>query len=191
MTIAAMKPMKSQSCDENYPQQCANCQSSRRPVKAIKLCAKCYYWKRNIADCNAKLAGLAKLPKEKQGSRPVSLKFRIQVAQRSLEELKWREEGLNVSPTSAWKLRSLVCTIARDCGSTVEEASLQDLETIDPSARKIIYRALLEVVETLPRKWPSLHTGLRPEKRFRSFRGGWGDWQNEYWSRKFVLDSAH
>lgn len=176
--------MQPTNSDEARPLQCANCRSPRRPVKAVKLCAKCYYWTRRLIESNAKLDALTKLPKEQRGNSSVSLKFRIRVAQRALEELKWREEGLDANSSSAWKLRSLVCTLARDCGSTVEEESMREFEIIEPSARKIIYRALLEIIETLPHKWPSLHTGIRPDKNFRGSRGGWGDWQNEYWSRK-------
>ena len=146
------------------PPQCINCGSKRRAVRARKLCAKCYYWTRQLDNFTAKLEAFAKLPKAEQGNRHVSFRFRIRVARRALEELKWREEGLNTDSVSAWTLWCLVCTIARDCGSTLEETSPQEFETIEPSARKTIYRALLEIVETLPHKWPSLHTGIRPDK---------------------------
>ena len=169
--------------------QCINCCSTRRPIKACQLCAKCYYWTRQLMDFTVKLEAFAKLPKEEQGSKCVSLRFRTRIARKALEELKWREEGLNADDISDWKLRSMVCALARDCGSTVEEASLQEFESIEPATRRKIYQVLLEIIETLPHKWPSLHTGIRPDKNFRGFRGGWSDWLSQCRLREANSDS--
>jgi hypothetical protein len=109
--------------------------------------------------------------------QPSRLLYRMRVARRVLEELKWREEGLESKTMTADRLEALVCSLARDCRSKVPENTSVLIEKMSPKSRRQIYEVLLTVVEHLPCRRPTLHNSDRPVKG-AYYGGGWMDWQN-------------
>jgi len=108
--------------------------------------------------------------------QPSRLLYRIRVARRVLEELKWREEGLESKTVTTDRLEALVSALARDCRSKVPENTSVLIEKMSPGSRRQIYEVLLTVVEHLPFRRPTLHNSDRPVKG-AYYGGGWMDWQ--------------
>jgi hypothetical protein len=128
-------------------------------------------------------------PGAARGWRPSRLLYRIRVARRVLEELKWREEGLESNTVPVDRLESLVCALARDCRSKVSEDTSVLIEKMSPKARRQIYEVLLTVVEHLPRRRPTLHSLDRPVKGVH-YGGGWMDWQTALFGSKEFHDDV-
>jgi len=148
---------------------CRNCTSPRRPIKARGLCAKCYYWQRKIEKCSAKLESFRSHPEYIGRCNLVLFTFRIRVAKRVLEELRWREEGLLVDAIDSERLDSLVSTLARCCRSECAPNAHNVIEGMSPKVRRQVYEVLLPIVESRPTRLPQLHTG------------SWNAWASNYW----------
>jgi hypothetical protein len=120
---------------------------------------------------------------------PVLLLFRKRVAIKVLDELKWREEGLETKAVDADRLEALVCALARDCRSKVSENISVLIGNISPKSRRQIYEVLLTVVENFPSRRPNLHSSAHPMKG-AYYGGGWIDWHNAHWSSQEFRDDV-
>jgi hypothetical protein len=168
---------------------CCNCRSRRGTVKKRGRCSKCYYWQRKIE----KNAAILEMIRAKSGAarewQPSSLLYGMRVARRVLEELKWREQGLERKTLIADRLEALVCELARDYRSKVPENTSVLIGKMSPRARRQIFEVLLTVVEHLPRRRPTLHSLDRPAKG-AYYGGGWMDWQTALVASKEFHDNV-
>lgn len=84
--------------------------------------------------------------------------YRIDTANRILEEYAWREKPLNNHEADALQVESLIYTLAAECRSTVGFAIFGWLDSLGAEARICFYSILLEIVENIPAQQPRLHT---------------------------------
>jgi hypothetical protein len=158
---------------------CQNCHSSRHYINARGLCRACERWQRRIDDCAAKLERARCDPNKyyEKYDAPI-LPYRICVARRVLEELRWREEGLQTDTTDGWRLEALVCTLAQVCRSEVADNTEKLIETMSAESRRKIYEVLLLLVENIPTRVPILHISEYSKKRSCATEG-WSIWHSE------------
>ena len=148
---------------ERRQTRCRNCASRRRLIKAKGLCGQCYYWEQKIQKCSAKLELLRTRSVDIEKNSPVLLTFRIRVAQRVLEEFRWREAGFLADKIGVKRLESLVRMIARGCRSKVAPNVGTHIKQMLPKSRRQAYEVLLPIIENLPVRKPLLHDGSWPE----------------------------
>lgn len=156
---------------------CLNCQSRRRAIKKSCFCIKCYYWHRKKFVLQRKL-NLIDFPKNKFPAD--TLRDEIRMAERILQEYRWREENLNQNDVEPMAVESLIYAIAGECRSEIGLVAqplpvLLDKQTA--KARKLMFSILLSIVENIPAAYPRLHT-LMPPKR-GSYFNPWMEWANE------------
>ena len=161
-------------------QDCQNCHSQRRKIKRRGLCSKCLSWQRKIEDSRAKLELVRRCPDECPDYQPAWLTYKIRVAERVMEELRWREAGLVCNAVDAERLESVVCAIARDCRSTVAPNMTGLISKMSAKSRRQMYEVLLVVLEGLPVRKPALHS-LQHPRRGACEQGGWLDWRNSHY----------
>src|SRR5262245_1758625 len=92
---------------------CQNCHSPRRPIKARGLCEPCFTWQRRIEMYVARLERVKRDPgKYYLKYNGKSLPLLIAMAKRSLEEFRWRENGLQTDSTDEYHVEALVNILA-------------------------------------------------------------------------------
>jgi hypothetical protein len=106
-----------------------------------------------------------------------TLRYRIAVAERVLQEYAWREGELETSDVHPLSIEALVYCIAGECRSEIGFAIHSYLADLSPDARKTIFVILLAIAENIPAKLPRLHT-LKPPKR-GTYPDAWLNWTIE------------
>jgi hypothetical protein len=160
--------------------RCENCGSDPKRKRRGRFCSRCHYWHSRAK--NLRDAILAMSESERSRGTPSALfKYRLRIALRVLEELRWRETGRIAPIVESSRIHSLGLTVAAACRSEVDESTLIELDRLSVRGRKSVHDMLLSIVSRLPLRRPALHlTGRAP--RMLSFDGGWGDWASEYWT---------
>jgi hypothetical protein len=95
-----------------------------------------------------------------------SLPLRIDIAKRSLEEFRWRENGLQTDSTDEYHVEALVNILALVSRSKFPFNVNRLIHRMTPQSRRLIYEVLLALVENIPTRDPLLHDG-------------WGRWFHE------------
>jgi hypothetical protein len=73
---------------------------------------------------------------------------------------------------------ALIHSLARDCRSLAPGSTFRLVARMSGRSRRSLYEILLTIVERLPTRLPTLHSGERlPERGF--YRGGWPRWHRE------------
>lgn len=145
---------------------CLNCESPRYSRSKSGFCRKCYYW---AAKKNRMARQLEALKTDNVFDRN-RFRHHIAVADRVLEEYRWRERHLNATDVPPVDIEGLAHSVAACCRSTISWATLSLLHDLEPYTRKYLFLVLLEILENVPSTRPRLRLNM-PE-----YGDGWSEW---------------